>query len=269
MAGNLDARGARDSIVRQINNTSNIDLLGFQIIKPIADIMQNKDSYTKKEIIPYWVDRGVDRIEQYDDRTTEIAKGFARGLNALTGLSVSPMWVDYTVSGYGGSLGTTLLFLADKVVKEGMGEKTAGTRADWTDPNNLPVVRRFFINMGTSGSAMQQEFYELKEEVRRSIGTLNKMKKEGRVDDYLTYQASKRDILDLQGAVNSIDRYLKRYREHRKQIIDSDLPSDQKRALLKELEADKDLRLTVVPLLRDEANLPVKPISAIFESFIG
>jgi len=269
MAGNLDARGARDSIVRQVNNATNLDIFGFQIWKPIADIMQNKNSFTKGEIIPYWVDRGVDRIEQYDDRTTEIAKGFARGLNALTGLSVSPMWVDYAANGYGGTIGTTLLLLADKIVKEGMGEKTAGTRADFTDVNNLPVIRRFFIDMGTSGSAMQQQFYELRDEVRRSVGTLNKMKKEGRVDEYLTYQASKRDILDLQTAVNSIDRYLKRYREYRKQIINSDLPSDQKRALLREIDADKDLRLTVVPLLRDEANLPVKPVSAIIDAFVG
>jgi len=269
MAGNLDARGARDSIVRQVNNATNLDIFGFQIWKPIADIMQNKNSFTKGEIIPYWVDRRIDRIEQYDDRTTEIAKYFAKGLNALTGLSVSPMWVDYAANGYGGTIGTTLLLLADKVVKEGMGEKTAGTRADFTDINNLPVIRRFFIDMGTSGSAMQQQFYELKDEVHRAVGTLNKIKTKGQVDEYLTYQASKRDILDLQTAVNSIDRYLKRYRKHREQIIDSDLPADQKRALLRELDADKDLRLTVVPLLRDEANLPVKPLSAIIDAFVG
>lgn len=269
MAGNLDARGARDSLVRQINNVTNIDVTGFQIFKPIVDILRNEDSYTKKEIIPYWVDRGVDRLEQYDDRTTEIAKGLARGVHAVTGLSLSPMWLDYVASGYGGSLGTTMLLMADKVVQEGMGEKTAGTRADWTDPNNLPVIRRFFLNMGTAGSGMQQQFYELRDEVRKSVGTLNKMQKEGRVDDYLTYQATKRDLLNLQAAVNSMDTYLKRYRNYRKQIIDSDMPSDQKRALLRELDAEKDLRLTVVPMLRDEANLPVKPVSAIFESFIG
>jgi hypothetical protein len=121
MAGNLDARGARDSIVRQVNNATNLDIFGFQIWKPIADIMQNKNSFTKSEIIPYWVDRGVDRIEQYDDRTTEIAKGLAKGLNEVTGLSVSPMWIDYAANGYGGTIGTTLLLLADKIVKEGMG----------------------------------------------------------------------------------------------------------------------------------------------------
>jgi hypothetical protein len=269
MAGNLDARGARDSLVRQINNVTNIDVTGFQIFKPIVDILRNEDSYTKKEIIPYWVDRGVDRLEQYDDRTTEIAKGLARGVHAVTGLSLSPMWLDYVASGYGGSLGTTMLLMADKVVKEGMGEKTAGTRADWTDPNNLPVIRRFFLNMGTAGSGMQQQFYELRDEVRKSVGTLNKIQTEGRVDDYLTYQATKRDLLNLQAAVNSMDTYLKRYRNYRKQLLDSDLPADQKRALLRELDAEKDLRLTVVPMLRDEANLPVKPVSAIFESFIG
>ena len=269
MAGNLDARGARDSLVRQINNVTNIDVTGFQIFKPIVDILRNEDSYTKKEIIPYWVDRGVDRLEQYDDRTTEIAKGLARGVHAVMGLSLSPMWLDYVASGYGGSLGTTMLLMADKVVKEGMGEKTAGTRADWTDPNNLPVIRRFFLNMGTAGSGMQQQFYELRDEVRKSVGTLNKIQTEGRVDDYLTYQATKRDLLNLQAAVNSMDTYLKRYRNYRKQLLDSDLPADQKRALLRELDAEKDLRLTVVPMLRDEANLPVKPVSAIFESFIG
>lgn len=265
MFGDLDARGARDSIVRQINNTTNIDLLGFQIIKPLVDAARNKDSFTGKEIVPYWVERGTEAYKQYDERTTEISKALGKMLN------ISPMKIDYVIGGYGGSLGTSILLATNAAWQTANGEKTAGTRADWTDINNVPVIRRFLMDnrLGNVGTRVQQDYYELRDEVRKAVATLNKFKDEKDVDGYYAYMATKQDLLNTRQAVLSLDRYLKRYREARDQIKKSDLPPETVRKLLREIEDDKNMRLAVVPALRDEANLSPKLGSAVIDAFIG
>jgi len=263
--GDLDARGARDSLVRQINNSTNIDLLGFQAIKPIVDVMRNRDSFTGKEIVPYWVNKSTEAAQQFDDRTTEISKFVGKLFN------VSPMKLDYLVGGYGGSLGTSLLLTANWAWEQASGDKTAGTRADWTDINNVPVARRFLMDtrLGGVGTKVQQDYYELRDEVRKVVATLNKFKKDEDVDGYYAYQNSKLGLLGVRREVLAIDKYLERYRDTRDALRKSDLPPETIRKLLRELEAEKNLRLTVVPALREQAEIPSKISSAIFDAFIG
>jgi hypothetical protein len=263
--GDLDARGARDSIVRQINNSTNIDLLGFQAIKPLVDVMRNRDSFTGKEIVPYWVNKSTEVSQQYDDRTTEISKYIGNLFN------ISPMKLDYLIGGYGGSLGTSLLLTANAAWEQASGDKTAGTRADWTDINNIPVIRRFLMDtrLGGVGTRVQQDYYELRDEVRKAVATLNKFKEENDVDGYYAYQNSKLGLLNVRQEVLAIDKYLKRYRDTRDALRKSDLPPDTIRKLLREIEDEKNLRLTVVPTLRERADIPANIGSAIFDAFIG
>jgi hypothetical protein len=263
--GDLDARGARDSIVRQINNSTNIDLLGFQAIKPLVDVMRNRDSFTGKEIVPYWVNKSTEVSQQYDDRTTEISKYIGNLFN------ISPMKLDYLIGGYGGSLGTSLLLTANAAWEQASGDKTAGSRADWTDINNVPVIRRFLMDtrLGGVGTRVQQDYYELRDEVRKAVATLNKFKEENDVDGYYAYQNSKLGLLNVRQEVLAIDKYLKRYRDTRDALRKSDLPPDTIRKLLREIEDEKNLRLTVVPTLREQADIPANIGSAIFDAFIG
>jgi hypothetical protein len=263
MFGDMDARGFRDSLVRQVNNSTNIDVTGFQIVKPLVDVWRNKDSFTGKEIVPYWVDKGTEAAEQYDERTTEISKALGSVLN------ISPMKLDYLAGGYGGSLGLSLFLTTDKIIREASGDKTAGTRADYTDVNNLPVVRRFFYNAGTAGSRQQQEFYELRDEVDKTVATLNKIQKRGDIAEYYAYANTRRGLLEIKSEVLAVERYLKRYRQTREDIIRSDLPADVKRDYLEQLDADRDMRMTIVPVMRERGDIPSRAASAIADAFIG
>jgi hypothetical protein len=263
MFGDMDARGFRDSLVRQVNNSTNIDVTGFQIVKPLVDVWRNKDSFTGKEIVPYWVDKGTEAAEQYDERTTEVSKFLGKALN------ISPMKLDYLVGGYGGSLGLSLFLTTDKIIREASGDKTAGTRADYTDVNNLPVVRRFFYNAGTAGSRQQQEFYELRDEVDKTVATLNKIQKRGDIAEYYAYANTRRGLLEIKSEVLAVERYLKRYRQTREDIIRSDLPADVKRDYLEQLDADRDMRMTIVPVMRERGDIPSRAASAIADAFIG
>lgn len=261
MFGDMDARGFRDSLVRQVNNSTNIDVTGFQIVKPLIDISQNKNSYTGKDIVPYWVNEKTEAAEQYDERTTAISKALGGAIN------VSPMKLDYLVGGYGGSLGLSLFLTADKILREVIGDKTAGTRADYTNVNNIPAIRRFFLDAGTAGSRQQQEFYELKDEVDKMTATLNKIEESGDVADYYAYANSRRGLINTKTEVLRLERYLKRYRQTREAILSSDIPSETKRDYLEQLDAARDLELINVPVLREKGDIPTRIGSGLLAAF--
>jgi hypothetical protein len=263
MYGDLDARGFRDSIVRQVNNSTSIDVTGFQIVKPLLDVYRNQNSFTKQDIVPFWVNRDKEAAEQFDERTTILSKELGGLIN------VSPMKLDYLVGGYGGSLGMSIWMMTDKIIREVSGDKTAGTRADYTDVNNIPVIRRFFYDAGTAGSRQQQEFYELRAESNKMVTTLNSIANRGDIAEYYAYANLRRGLLDTRQEVLAMAKYLKRYRDTRDAIIKSGLSDEQTREYLEELEADKNLRLLAVPILRERGEIPSRAASAIFAAFTG
>ena len=75
--------------------------------------------------------------------------------------------------------------------------------------------------------------------------------------------------MDVKGEVLAIERYLKRYRQSRDRILKSDMPADIKRDYLEQLDADRDLRLTSVPVLRERGEIPARAAAAIADAFIG
>jgi hypothetical protein len=270
MSGDLDARGFRDSMVRQVNNATNIDITGFQIIKPLLDVARNKNSFTGQDIVPYWVNQNTEQSEQYDEKTSFMSKNFSRWMADNVGISLSPAKLDYLVGGYGGSLGLSIFLTIDKGMKEIAGDKTAGTRADYTNVNNIPGIRRFFYDSGSAGSLQQQQFYELRNEVDKMTATLNKLQKDGDVARYYAYANARIGLVDIKSSVNAIERYLDRYRNTKKEIVSSkELSDEAKRNLLEQLEFDKDMRLAIVPILREQGQIPTRAASAIADAFIG
>jgi hypothetical protein len=263
MFGDMDARGFRESLVRQATNSLNFNITGFQIVKPLTDVIRNKNSFTGKDIVPYWIDKGTEASQQFDEKTSLISKEIGEALN------ISPMKLDYIIGGYGGSLGLSLFLLTDKIIREAAGDKTAGTKADYTDINNVPLLRRFIYNAGKAGSLQEQEFYELRDESDKAYATIRDIAKEGDVSKYYAYLHSRKSLISTRQEVLAIERYLQRMKDLKKEILRSDMPDEQKRLYLEQIEADKDLRLTGVPLLRERAEIPARAASAIFDVFIG
>ena len=263
MFGDMDARGLRESLVRQATNSLNFNITGFQIVKPLTDVIRNKNSFTGKDIVPYWINKGTEASQQFDEKTSLISKEIGEALN------ISPMKLDYVIGGYGGSLGLSLFLLTDKIIREAAGDKTAGTKADYTDINNVPLLRRFIYNAGKAGSLQEQEFYELRDESDKAYTTIRDIAKEGDVSKYYAYLHSRKSLIATRQEVLAIERYLQRMKDLKKEILKSDLPDEQKRLYLEQIEADKDLRLTGVPLLRERAEIPARAASAIFDVFIG
>lgn len=218
--------------------------MGIQAIAPLVDAIMNHDSYTKKAIVPYYMEEGLEAGYQSQYSTNEMARLIGEFFN------ISPMKVQYVMQGYGGSMGSYALSAVDAITR-------AVTDRDFIPPSadRMPVMRRFVQT--SRGGGLQQQFYELRGEVNEVVQTLNRLKKEGRTDEYIAYRESHADILNTRKAVLSIDRYMKNWREKRDKVVMSKTLSPTVKAqLIKQLENERDRRLAVVPVIKDKANIP-------------
>ena len=223
--------------------------MGVQAIAPLVDAIMNHDSYTKKDIVPFYMEEGLEPAYQSQYSTNEVARLVGEFFN------ISPMKVQYVMQGYGGSLGSYVMSAVDAITR-------SVTDRDFIPPSadRMPVMRRFVQT--SRGGGLQQQFYELRGEVNQVVQTLNRLKKEGRTDEYIAYRESHADIMNSQKAVLAIDRYMKNWRDKRDKIMLSKTISPTVKAqLLKQLENERDRRLAVVPVIKERANIPFMDIA--------
>ena len=122
------------------------------------------------------------------------------------------------------------------------------------------MMRRFV--QSSRGGGLQQQFYELRGEVNEVVQTLNLLKKQGRTNEYIAYRDTHSDILNTKKAVLAIDRYMKNWRTKRDKITMSKTISPTVKAqLLKQLDNERDRRLSAVPVIRSKANVPFMDIA--------
>jgi len=218
--------------------------MGIQAIAPLVDAIMNHDSYTKKDIVPFYMEEGLEKGYQSQYSTNEVARLVGEFFN------ISPIKVQYVMQGYGGSLGSYVMSAVDAVTR-------SVTDRDFIPPSadRMPMMRRFV--QSSRGGGLQQQFYELRGEVNQVVQTLNRLKKEGRTDEYIAYRESHADIMNSKKAVLAIDRYMKNWRTKRDKIMMSKTISPTVKAqLLKQLENERDRRLAVVPVIKERANIP-------------
>ena len=217
---------------------------GIQAIAPLVDAIMNHDSYTRKDIIPFYMEEGLEKGYQSQYSTNEVARLVGEFFN------ISPIKIQYVMQGYGGSLGSYVMSAVDAVTR-------SVTDRDFIPPSadRMPMMRRFV--QSSRGGGLQQQFYELRGEVNQVVQTLNRLKKEGRTEEYIAYRESHADIMNSKKAVLAIDRYMKNWRTKRDKIMMSKTISPTVKAqLLKQLENERDRRLAVVPVIKEKANIP-------------
>ena len=240
---------ARDSILRQLGTSANIPFLeagfGIQAIKPIAEVYLNRNSFTNTEIVPYYqlqLEPGL----QARPGTNQLFKNVGETFN------LSPIKIEHVFKGYTGTLGGYVLDVIDAVTRGVTGEPYLPP-----DINTVPVLSRFLIN-ADRGGGLQQQFYELRDEVRRVVQSTNKLRKAGRLEELASYRATNLDVLNVKGTVNALNRYLENWRMRRDNLLQrDDISAFAKRDLLDQLIAERDQRLSIVPELRKRANIPI------------
>ena len=246
MFGDATLQETRKSLLRQATQTLKIDPLNWQVIAPLYEAMNNKNKFTGRPIVGFYQE-GLDPEAQYEDYTNEMARVIGNTFG------ISPMKIDHVMKGYLGTLGGYGLMVGDKMTRVMTGRNQSPMGMD-----QAPVIRRVFMDQRTS-RGLQQQYYELKEAVDGIINTERNLRKNKRdFNAAKVFRYNNQDVWNVRNELNAITRYMTRFRKKRNRILtDTTLSYDERVERIRQLEADRDRRLMVIPLLKERANFGV------------
>ena len=83
---------------------------------------------------------------------------------------------------------------------------------------------------------------------------MNKLRKDGRFDEYSAYRSSVQGVSNVKGQVRAIERYMDNWRRRRDILLRrTDISPMARAELLAQMEMERDRRLAIVPMLRKKA----------------
>jgi len=239
VSGRASVEETIESFSRATKDTLKFNPLSFQVLKPFMEaFVYNRSSFTGSPIVPPYMEQSIEEGQQYRETTNELAKIVGEAFN------ISPIKLEYMLNGYLGTLGGYGLSLVDSVLKGLTGRDFIRPRVD-----QLPLLKRFFGS--PLGGGLQQQYYEMREESNKVIATMNKLVKEGRLDEYQAYANNNQGYLQTRQQVLRIDRGLKRIADQVKAVYRSEaLDPEQKREALRSLEERRNALLQYIPDMR-------------------
>jgi len=239
------------STARQLKTSASIPFFqpggGLQLLKPIAEVYNNKNTFTNTEIVPYYQQKKEAGL-QSRATTNELAKVMGEFFN------ISPSKIEHVMRGYTGTLGGYVLTAIDTITRGATGSPLLPSNFQLS---KMPVFNRLLLDLDKSGG-YQQQFYELRNEVDKAVQTINSLKKQQRFDELSAYRSNMQGVLNVKGQVRAIDRYLANWRERRDRLMrNENISITVKSDMLRDLELERDMRLAMIPELRKKANIPV------------
>jgi len=242
--GFTDGKKVRRAMSEALANAILSPTVVPQFIKPAVEVGINHNFFTGRDLVGKGI-AGLDKEAQYTASTSELGK-FLGQLGIL-----SPVQIDHLIKGYAGSVGGLMLLGTNAVMGDSGVPKPE--KSDRDVLRQIPGMGTFFAS--EYGNAMKNDFYELREEVARTVKTLNSYKKES-PEKAREYMQEKLPLLRLQGQVNNIGNQLTKLREYEKQIRsfpESRMNAERKTAELQRLKVAEDRMLQNVYKLRSMA----------------
>jgi len=209
-----------------------------QAILPIGEAMVNKDFYTGRPIVPYYMENLLPE-QQKTFYTNVVAEDIANKMG------FSPMKVDHVLRGYGGTLGGYFMQAVDSMVRE---NEMVLPSTEWYQK---PFIKRFFATANQPG--LQNKFYELKGDVDGITQTINRLNEEGRYDELATFYAKNGHMYEMRKDLNYLEKQITRLRDQRKIIEQMDIDPEAKRQQIEQINMMISATLTSVPMYRKMA----------------
>ena len=249
--GDKSSPEVRDTAIRAITSTFEINPLGIQAFGPLLEAALNYNSFTGRKIVPYYMDQTVTAGLQDRYGASEVAKIVGQFAN------ISPLKIDHVLYGYTGTIGSYVLDTVDTIMRSEavQGDKQAKMPA--MQPYEYPIIKRFFGSK--EGGGLREDAYDLYREVLTVRSTVNKLKKEGRREELERYLVGRESLLALKEPVYNIKKAMDKVRKQRDRIQRQNIDPETKRAMLDQLDQRLNQQLQVIPRLKEYADLPLIP----------
>ena len=247
LGSDITSTEALQSMKAQWISTFNFWPTNIQAIKPVLEVVTNHNFYTDREVVPIFTDLNIKEAFQKTAGTSETAKAIGK----TTGFS--PIKIDHLAKGYFGTIGSYVLAATDEILRD---QDVDIPRRKLSD---MPVIRRFFASTRSQG--LESSFYEMHDEIKKIIPTINKLREQGRIEEAQSYLAAQQSMLGISKPVKTTAKKLSILRKQREAVRDSkSLTSDQKRLLVDQIESTMDFYLRIVPQLKELADRPLTNI---------
>ena len=257
--GKTTGKEAVDSAVRGLTSTLEINPLGAQFVAPLIEASLNYDFFTGKNVESVFMnENNLEKAFRQRVGSSQMAVFLGEKLN------FSPIKIDHVMQGYTGTLGIYALNAMDAVLRsptlldgdnplkvEGSDELASMTL------DRAPFLKRF---LGSEfGRKNMDDYYEIRAEVKRTVGTLDTLRDGPKMDQYRRYLQGREHIVGLKGSVNYLDGLLKATRKQIEAVQTAeDITPERKAEIIREIEKSRSEYLKQVPVLKDALNSPVK-----------
>ena len=237
-------REVGETLRRSFATTLELNPFALQATLPLLEATLNHSFFTQRDIVPYYMETGLEPWRQTHPTTNALAQTLGEALN------ISPIKIEHVLRGYTGTLGTYVLDVVDSTMRAfSSPEMRYEKRIE-----QYPVFKRFLQSELGGGYAAQ--FYDLRTEVNRMVQTLNDINKRGTTEEAWAYYMTRPDLLAIRDEVLSIDRYMSDYRQERDAIMKLDTDPEIKKDMLYRLEVERDAILSVVPEMKKQIDSP-------------
>ncbi len=212
-------RAVRDGVVNAVAPSTPIP----QAVKPSLELAVNYSFFTGRPIIGKGQE-GKRPFQQYTETTSELAKAIGEATNT------SPIKLDYFIRGTLGMFGGTLLYYGSSAYGSASKVEVPDTRL-----SDNPQLRAFFS--GRAGSGLREDYYDLREKIDEVNRTVNDLmqRRPDKLQDFLE-ENKELYALAKSGFTGKMDEWIGKFRKARQAILASDLPAEEKRARLTELD---------------------------------
>ena len=233
-------RGMYDAVTNAILSPTVVP----QVAKPALEVMMNYDFFRGRPIVGHGLDNKV-TAEQFTNTTSELAKFLGK-----SGI-VAPVNIDHLIKGYLGTTGGIALQATSAAVN--LGSSVPAPDKSLQDTlASIPGLSTFFIR--EYGGAFKNDYYELRGEVDKAVGTYNNMVKTGRTEEAKEFYAGNKDLFAVKTQVNALERQLTKLRDRSKYIYASTkMSAEQKGAEIERIKQSEERMLKNIYALRARA----------------
>ncbi len=182
-------------------------------ILPIIEGMSNYSFFRESPIIPLR-EKGLQRQDQFDVRTSELAKAISQPTGKILGEEsnlASPRVIDYILKSSTGGLGSSALNISDWLLdKSGVVDKPEKPAGGVTQ---LPVLKGFLVNESSTVKSLG-EVYDLREKLTQERGSFRHNNPDKQNADY-EYNDRLKEVTAVTKEISALSKEIRQISEHK------------------------------------------------------